>query len=106
MDNFIKLSDALDLMDAGEVFSIKFCTADRTRGTGGELRLIERAIKSGARGKEVKKERALAAAGKPHVKKAANARSSYRNIYQLGTHDVRKIHIRLITHFNGKRVIW
>ena len=106
----IRLVDALNLMnemdqeDKPVPFSIKFVTFNRRNDTGGELISIDQAVKciTKRKGKIVYDLRKMTTQKKPpnHFK------NSTRNINIVGTDQIRKCNIRLITEFNGQKVIW
>lgn len=78
----ILLRDVLQQMQEGKPFSITFCTADRGRGTGGEIITLEGVVQCGV---------------------------DYPNsgrLVKLPNGHIRRMHIRLILRFNGKKVIW
>lgn len=90
-------------------FSLTFVTANRSKKTGGEIITVKRAILS-------KYEKSLPA----HLQDAGTTRTTStgkgknpnhffngtRNIIDLDTQTFIKVHIRLITHFNGQQVTW
>ena len=104
----IKLNEALKIMESGEVFSIQFVTFDKKRKTGGyvkhypEARLLQKEDK------------------KPVVKKSSSSSTARKtknpNHWDNATRNIKvivsgvessgnkKLHIFLITMFNGKRV--
>lgn len=108
----IRLIDALNLMDEVDregipvPFSIKYVTYNRKGKTGGEVVEIERAVKCvGMRGGKIvhdTRQKEKDASKKPpnHFK------NSTRNLNIVGTDQIRKCNIRLITEFNGQKVTW
>ena len=106
----IKLLDALNLMDAIDKedkpipFSITYVTYNRKNKTGGEVVSIEQAVKciTMRKGKVVYDTRKMSSAKRP----PNHYRNSTRNLLIVGTDQIRKLNIRLITEFNGQKVIW
>lgn len=94
-------------MDSGEPFSMTFITADRRRGTGGEIVSVKNWIKASTPVEGVvktsKKKRLISqlilAKNPNHYE---NKTRNIRNLRKLK--EIRKIHIRLIVKFNGKKV--
>lgn len=95
----IFLSAVLAKMTEGKPFDVIFVTADREKNTGGEIVEIR-----GARLATPKREGPIARATKKKTAQNHHANST-RNIV-LANGLIRKIHIRLIIQFNGKKVIW
>jgi hypothetical protein len=111
---FIQLRDALTLMETpvdglARKFSLNVITYDDQRGTGGELLSFTECTLLGVKTEytntipeEYRREQpALALMSKdPHhrVHKTRNIR--------LKNGQVRKIHIRFITHFDGKQILY
>lgn len=93
-------------MDAGQPFSISFCTANQRTGEAGELIEIEKAYKSGWVSPEDRKKMEAFQPQSQIIRKAPNHyENSTRNIVIAANNDVRKLHIRLIRKFNGKTVL-
>jgi hypothetical protein len=99
-------TEVLKTLDAGEVFDITFCTADRRKGTGGEIIEVKGWMKitgeqMASSGSQIIRKKAADLKKDPeHWKhKTVNIRDS-RN-----PNRVRKVHARLIGFFNGKRVV-
>lgn len=104
----ITLGEVLHAIDNGERFDIEFVKADRKRGTGGQIRTYigcvkESAIHNPASATRKQEQPVLAAAS--GSKNPNHYENSTRNIYLLRERLTKKVHIRLITKFNGKRVI-
>jgi len=102
----ITLMDALNKMDErdrhGEPipFDIEFVTCDRRRKRGGEIIIMKNAVKSLKR----KPSPALAPGqARPAPKHGQN---STRNIQCIGSSQIRKINIRLITKLNGENIVY
>lgn len=101
--DFIQLGEVIHRMDSGERFSIRIVQADVKRGRGGKLVDYVNCFKEGTGKKSTP---APAIASTPGSAKFPNHfDNSTRNIRIMGTRDIRKVHLRLITRFNGKRVI-
>jgi hypothetical protein len=114
----ISLKEVLEDMSKREVpFSITFITLDRKRKKGGEVIRIEKGIQSGS-AQEVaqvttsEKDNSLEA-NKVEVNLVHNKstrpnhyKHRTRNIFICGTSQIRKVHIRLITEFNSKKVYY
>ena len=82
MTELITLDDALASMATGEPFDITFVKADRKRGTGGQIRQEQQAVQVGI--DYAKQQRRI----------------------KLRSGNIRRIHIRLITQFNGQNVVY
>ena len=107
----IRLIDALNLMDEVDreenpiPFSLKYITYNRKKKSGGEIIEIDKAVKCVAmRGGKIvydtrKKEKDIS-------KNPNHFKNSTRNLNIVGTDQIRKCNIRLITEFNGQKVIW
>ena len=79
MTNTVTLADVIDEMNSGRQFDIEFVTADRQRGTGGQLKAYSGAIISYAVVKAPVK-----AKGEAKVKKVVNPQHGHNstvNIY-------------------------
>lgn len=102
---FIELKDVIAIMDSGQVFDITFVSADVKRGTGGEMKTRTNMVKSGTV-KTVSNDEIDA---EYKMKKKVNPnhfQNSTRNIHPTtNPRELTKIHLRLITRFNGKRVL-
>lgn len=98
----ITLNQALHKIKMGERFDIEFVTCDRTRSTGGSLRVITNCIYP----RKQKKETQTPLSKEAYYSKAPrHFENSTINIQQLGNKEIRKIHIRLITKLNGIQVV-
>lgn len=105
----ISLTEVLTEMDStAEPFSITFCTADRQRGTGGEVVTLEGCVQTGApeKVKGAKPASALATAPAVGKGKPCHRANQTRNVTILSSGKTRKVHIRLIMEFNGQKVRW
>ena len=106
----IRLIDALNLMDEVDKegspvpFSIKYVTYNRKSKTGGEVISIAHAMKCVTkRGGKVVYDGRQKSGSKRNPNHFKN---STRNLNIAGTDQIRKCNIRLITEFNGQKVIW
>lgn len=100
----IQLKEVIDGIESGKPFDIVFVTADRKKGTGGEIKRYKNWVKCN-----------LEAMPEPILRRNKMEIGSYKmpqhqehktkNIMNPVTRDIRKVHIRLITEFNGKRVV-
>lgn len=95
-------------MDGGEPFSMTFVTADRKKGTGGEIIRVANWVKArsstgdGISTNDKKKDVNKLILGK----NPNHFKNKTRNIRNLRDHKmIRKVHIRLICEFNGKKVV-
>lgn len=82
-------------------FSLVFSTANREKGTGGEIIEVKKAV--------LMKSRRKAASGqhaKTPLRKANEHENSIRNIWCLTTERPYAVHIRLIDQFNSTTIIW
>ncbi len=108
---YIRLSEVLDQMEQLDEFGmpvkfqIKFVTADRKRGTGGEIIEIKdgRKCVGKRKGKVVFDMRKTVSAAPRIPKDPHHWVNSTRNIL-LPNGLIRTVHIRLIIEFNGKKV--
>lgn len=97
----ITLREALKEMETGNLFSISFVTADKSRQTGGDIIQLENCR---IRTKE-EKEDVFKSSVPQKGKKQNHATHSTRNII-LANGKIRKVHIRLILQFNGQNLIY
>ncbi len=102
---FITIKEVLDVMDSGKLFSIKFITADKALGSGGEWRHYTNVTKhvqpvaaSSAKATKTGSELAFMTRHPNHFE------NSTRNIRKANG-DIRKVHIRLIRECNGRAVL-
>lgn len=101
MDTILRY-EVLRHLDSGEAFSMSFITYDEKRKTGGKLKSVVNWVKSKGTVEEVIKEKAGALPVKSVYRPATTV-----NIYNPngGDQHMTKVHLSLITIFNGKRVI-
>jgi len=112
--NYIRLWDALEQMDRFDAeekpvrFQLKFVTADRQHGTGGEIIEIRDARKCSGKGKNgepiFQKPRAIVE--KEKVSKNPNHWVNSTRNFLLSNGQIRKVHIRLIIEFNNQKVCY
>jgi hypothetical protein len=82
-------------------FALTFCTADRSRRTGGEVISLPKAVLM----KRMKK--TTAASGSGTAKKKSNDfENATRNVLCLDTQRPYRVHLRLIESFNNTPVLW
>lgn len=104
----ITLSEALEHMQSGATFSITYVTADRKRGTGGKLLHIPQAniCKLSAIPANILRRNGISAVTLSNDRRWADHHAhKTRNIYVPNTQQIKKLHIKLITEYNGKRVL-
>lgn len=100
---YLKLTEALKIMESGNPFDITFYTADKKRRTGGEkIQLQNVTTTSKEQRAEPSAERTIAQAVD---RNPGHYRHSTRNLV-LENNQIRKCHIRLITELNGQKVIY
>jgi hypothetical protein len=78
----ISLNEALSELATEKPCTITCITLDKQRGTGGDIRTFEHAIQIGTNHKQATR------------------------LVRLPNGKTRSLHIRLITHFNSKKVIY
>jgi hypothetical protein len=115
----ISLTDALQLIDSGNVISqLRFVKADKHRGTAGELKSLMLCHKyhtehKGGVGRGHKataitplhSENIIDDGISPFKKNPKHYENSTRNILEVVTGNIYKVHIRLLTSINQKRII-
>jgi hypothetical protein len=101
---FIKRSEAVKAIRSGDQFTLEFVTADRKRGTGGELiQVIDWQILNAD--DDDGDAPAGSGTGGGHSKCPNHDDHETINICNPVNKQVRKIHIPLIQSFNGKRIL-
>jgi len=118
----IRLRDALDLLNGPAPVPVRWVTYDRRRGTGGEFRELSGArIGPGQRATEQAALRAPTAAEQTAADRAdvaadgqvpvptgtkdpAHWLNATRNLVDVATGELKKIHIYLLTHVAGRKV--
>lgn len=105
MEDTITIKEMLRFMESGRAFSLTVVTADTKKGTGGELLFFPSAtctqysVSDGTRLTASVMKKAATDGKRPNH----NAHFT-RNIL-LPDMRVRKVHVDLITRFNGKKVL-
>ncbi len=111
---FIRLWDVLEIMDSVDAegrpvrFQVKYITANRTTGEGGDIIELKDASKCSIRtkkGEEVFPQRKNFPVADKLAKDPRHWVNSTRNIL-LPNGQKRKLHIRLIIEFNHKKVCY
>lgn len=92
----------LDVIDSGCSFDLVRCKADRTRKTAGELRVHKNWTKAKF---ETLPDIILHKNGFRKPTDPKHSEHKTRNIYNPATQEIKKIYIKLVTQFNGKRVV-
>lgn len=95
----ITLNEVLHRIKAGERFDLEYVSADKKRGTGGQLKVLTACMIT-----RLGKTQSAPGADKIEPVRGKAPRhyeNGTLNIQILGTREVRKIHPRLITKFNG-----
>lgn len=103
----ITLQEALRILDSGARFDVSFVKADKKRGTGGGIETLLGCTKHTAK-KHVTDNNVGNIETQPHTYKAFAPRhfaNSTRNLFVLNTRRIVKVHIRLLTRLNGKKII-
>ncbi|MFC4230571.1 hypothetical protein ACFOW1_01625 [Parasediminibacterium paludis] len=100
----ISLKEVIAWMDSGKPFSIGFVTCDKQQNKGGEWIEIPEATKYEWMTTREKASIAKAAPSTALKKNPNHYDNSTRNI-KLPNLQKRKVHLRLITTFNGKTVL-
>lgn len=103
MEATLLRSEAIKIIDSGEPFDMEFVTADRRRGTGGDLITVSGWCKKSAETiKDIKP-------GHIPVKKGPAKRNTFKTvrIYNPTNSDTHPItvHYKLIQFLNGKRIL-
>ncbi len=94
-------------IDSGEPFTMEFVTADRRRGTGGELILVDNWVKMHGQAVEEARPGSMRRRKMEELlKNPDHTNNKTFNIYNSGNRLLNpiKVHYRLIQTFNGKRV--
>lgn len=118
----ILLSEALKILHSGAVCSLTYVTADYKRGTGGQLVFIPACVIYNNRLPEDMENTPTLMSGASQIvnrkSKIVNLKHTVlqlknphhhanktRNIYIPKTRQIKKLHIKLITEFNGHKVL-
>jgi hypothetical protein len=104
MSPVIELYEVINHIDSGMPFTMTYITADRRKGTGGQLKQCTNWVRCDlATMPEV-----VLRKNRIHYEMEKNPNHpdhKTKNIMNPATRDIRKVHIRLITEFQGKRVV-
>lgn len=98
----IELKEAINIMESGDWFSIRFITADVLKGSGGKV--IELAKARIARNRSRRKATRQAAADN-RISKDPNHNLHFTRNLELQNRQIRKVHPILITHINNHPVL-
>lgn len=103
MLNTITLSEVLEVMDSGALFSIGFRTCNLKKDTGGEWQEYAQAKKYMAKTRHEQ----YAESHQPNKQRRnpKHYENSTRNLVILPSGEIIKVHLRLIRQFNSKTVI-
>lgn len=107
-DESITIKQMLEDMGKGRPFSLTYVTADTTKGTGGKLVKIASAILSGynlADGTRVTASVMNKAGLTGKSSKKPNHSAHFTRNILLKDSTLRKVHIDLVTEYNGKKVL-
>ena len=100
LESYITLPEVIKAIDGGQRFDITVVKADVKRGTGGALATYTGCIKQRPKnGKTAETKKQSTGTKSPN-----HYENSTRNIYLLREREIKKIHLRLIVRFNGKKV--
>lgn len=102
MEATITIKEMLEFMDSARPFDITYVTADRRKGTGGQLVSVTRARKTGTMAKDGQK---LTASVIKAASRLPNHSEHFTRNIVLKDRTVKKIHPDLVTRFNGRKVI-
>ncbi len=120
----IKFSEAKIIMEKRDFsgnplpFSIRFITCNRNKGTGGEVIALDNCIKHALlKIRLTKNARPFASLPAPTVKSKVNHHKNQTTNLAVMTENeltgklvftgtIQQVHYRLITHLNGKEIIW
>ncbi len=92
-------------MENGKEFSIRFYTANKSTGKGGQRIEVEKAVLHKKK-KDTNPNDAQSVETTTHKRRnPQHYRNATRNIKIVSSGQIRKVHIWLITEFNGKKVI-
>jgi hypothetical protein len=99
----IELYEVINHIDTGLPFAMTYVTADRKKGTGGQIKHCKNWVKCDL---ATMPEPVLRRNKVYELTKNPNHQDhKTKNIMNPATRDIRKVHIRLITEFNGRRVV-
>ncbi len=100
----IELTEVIDHMEALMPFDITYVTADKKRGTGGDIKQCRGWVKCdlSSQPEPILRKNKISYA---EAKDPNHRLHKTRNIMNPVTREIRKLHLRLIVEFNGKRVV-
>jgi len=96
----IELYEVISHIDSGRPFNMTYVTADKKKGTGGQIKVVKNWVRCDL-------------AAMPDIilrrnkvdKMPRHQEHKTKNIMNPATRDIKKVHIRLICEFNGRRVV-
>lgn len=104
--DIIHLNDALRTMRNGEPFSVSFITLDENRKKGGDIISLEKCLLPSSENESKKLNGFESIENKTDFKKKPNHyEHATRNVLLENGH-IKKFHIRLMLHFNDKKVFY
>lgn len=103
----IALYKVIAHIDSGQHFDMVYVTADRRRGTGGELESLKNWVKHNTfdSKKPTDREPKSRIATSLRDCNPQNFRHKTRNVINLKSRKIQKLHLKLIVEFNGKNVL-
>jgi hypothetical protein len=103
----ITLTEVIRQLDTGQPFNMVYITADRRRGTGGEIETLKNWVLHNAQRPSPKgsKESKSRIAAKLYECKPDHFFHKTRNILNLKSRKIQKLHLKLIVEYNGKNVL-
>ena len=104
MAETITLKDAIELIDSGQYFDIRFITCNIQKGIGGQQYDLKRVCKYKNMSHSQQKAIEVAQAKTKNSKNPNHYDNSTRNL-KLENGELVKVHIRLIRMINGKTVL-
>lgn len=99
------LTDVLKAMDGPAPFAIAYITADRKKRTGGQIKTIAQAQRLERLSDLPDNILRLNRISITESRSPNHYDNKTRNIYIPATRAIRKVHIKLIVGFNGKKVL-
>lgn len=100
----IELTQVIDHIDSMMPFDITYVTADKKRGTGGEIKTRKAWVKCnlGDQPETILRKNHIPYS---EIRDPRHIEHKTRNIMNPVNREIRKLHLRLIVEFNGKRVV-
>lgn len=102
----IDRANAIRIIDSGVECSMQVCKCNRTLKTGGELIQLPRVKKVFSAQNPVQSGQSFTLARNGKKKHPRHSENATRNMIELPGGNTVKIHIHLITMFNGEKVLW